>query len=82
MKAQVYVTLKKGVLDPQGDAVKKALETLGYKGQIEGIRQGKFFEVNLADMPEDKAKKILAEISDKLLANTVIEDFRFEVNSK
>lgn len=82
MKTQVFVTLKKGVLDPQGDAVKRALETLGYKDQVLSIRQGKFFEIELADMPEDQAKKALNDMSDKLLANTVIEDFRTEVIRK
>jgi phosphoribosylformylglycinamidine synthase PurS subunit len=75
---RVYVTLKRGVLDPQGSAVGRALRTLGY-GEVEGVRLGKYIELQLAD-GESAAdgKRRLDEMCRKLLANTVIEDYRFE----
>lgn len=81
MKAKVYVTLKNGVLDPQGDAIKNALHSVGQKG-IENVRQGKFFEINLAVSDSAQAKKILDEACEKLLANTVIENYRFELEER
>ena len=78
MKAQVYVTLKNGVLDPQGEAVGRALKTLGYP-QVTGVRQGKFFEIETNETDAVKAKKDLLQMADKLLANTVIENYRVEI---
>ena len=78
MKAHVFVTMKRGVLEPQGRAVARSLENLGYKS-ISGVRIGKFIEVELDDMSVDDAKKLLDEVCRKLLANTVIEDYRFEI---
>ena len=78
MLAKVYVTLKKGVHDPQGEAVRHTLETMGHK-EISGVRIGKFIEVKLADMSEDDAKTKLEEVCEKLLANTVIESYRVEL---
>ncbi len=78
MKARVYVTLKEGVLDPQGKAVEHALSTLGYKG-VKEVRVGKFFELELAEEDSSRAKGELTEMCKALLANTVIEDFRFEI---
>ncbi|WP_242848750.1 phosphoribosylformylglycinamidine synthase subunit PurS [Syntrophomonas palmitatica] len=78
MKAIVYVTLKPGVLDPQGEAVKKSLHVLGYNN-VDEVRMGKFIELNLQADDMDKAKQELAEMSDKLLANPVIENFRVEI---
>jgi phosphoribosylformylglycinamidine synthase PurS subunit len=78
MKATVHVTLKNGVLDPQGKAVENALGTLGFKG-IEGARIGKYIELNLAETDAVKAKSQVTEMCEKLLANTVIENFRVDV---
>ncbi len=75
MKAKVYVTLKKGVLDPQGKAIHHALESLGFQ-DVEGVRVGKFFEIELKREHEEKQLKEMAE---KLLANTVIEDYKIEM---
>jgi len=78
MLAKVYVTLKKGVHDPQGEAVKHTISTMGQKG-IEGVRIGKYIEVKLGDVPQQDAEVMLKEICEKLLANTVIESYRFEI---
>ncbi|MFO1520373.1 MAG: phosphoribosylformylglycinamidine synthase subunit PurS [bacterium] len=77
MKAKVYVTLKKGVLDPQGKAVAHAMESMGHQN-VKDVRVGKFFEIELEATPE-AAKKQLSEVGEKLLANTVIENYRVEV---
>jgi len=77
--ARVYVTLKRGVLDPQGSAVGRALRTLGYD-EVTDVRLGKYIEVALAaDAHPADEKKRLEEMCRKLLANTVIEDFRVEI---
>ena len=75
MKARVHVMLKDGVLDPQGEAVKAALGTLGFQG-VNDVRQGKVIELDLADGTDEA---MLAEMCEKLLANTVIESYRVEV---
>ncbi|HRY12445.1 MAG TPA: phosphoribosylformylglycinamidine synthase subunit PurS [Syntrophomonadaceae bacterium] len=77
-KANVYVTLKEGVLDPQGEAVRKSLHVLDYQG-VEAVRIGKFIEVWLDAADENAARTQVAEMSDKLLANPIIEDFRVEM---
>ena len=74
MKISVTVTLKKDVLDPQGKVVKQTLLNMGYKN-VEDVRQGKYFEIELKENDKNKAEKIIEEISDKLLTNTVIEDY-------
>ncbi len=74
MKALVHVTLKPGVLDPQGKAIQKASASLGYEA-IQSVRQGKLFEVELDARDAAAAQKLLAELCKKLLANPVIEDF-------
>ncbi len=82
MKATVYVRLKQEVLDPQGDAVKRALDTLGFGG-VKGVRIGKLIEIELdasAGTPAELEKK-LAAMADEMLANAVIEDFEIEVAS-
>lgn len=79
-KAKVYVTLKKGVLDPQGKTIKQALEHLEFKG-IEDVRLGKYIEITLNNSKVD-AEKEIKEMCEKLLANTVIEDYRFEIEGK
>jgi len=74
MKVRVYVTLKNGVLDPQGKAIHHALEGLGFGG-VEDVRAGKLIELDVADGTDDAA---LDEMCRKLLANTVIENYRVE----
>jgi phosphoribosylformylglycinamidine synthase len=74
VKAKVLVTLKRDVLDPQGVAIQKACVALGHAG-VRDVRQGKLFEITLAAASEDQARAILRELCDKLLANSVIEDF-------
>lgn len=74
MKALVHVTLKSGVLDPQGKAIGHAAASLGYD-VVEDVRQGKLFEVRLATRDEGEARRLVLELSEKLLANPVIEDF-------
>jgi phosphoribosylformylglycinamidine synthase subunit PurS len=78
MKAKVYVTLKQEVLDPQGDAVRRALGTLGFEG-LRSVRVGKLIEIELGDVPREAAERDLRAMCEKLLANPVIEDFRFEL---
>jgi len=78
LNARVYVTLKKGVLDPQGKAVAHSLGSLGFDG-VEEVRLGKYIEVKLAGDDRAKAEADLKVMCEKLLANTVIEDFRFEI---
>ena len=78
MKARVYVTLKPSVFDPQGRVVADALVTLGYQ-DVQDVRQGKFFEVELSEPDAAKAKARVTEMADKLLANPVIENYRVEV---
>ena len=77
MKARVYITLKRGVLDPQGKAVCTSLHQLGYR-EVTDVRIGKFMEVSLGGLPRQEAEKRLQAMGEKLLANPVIEDFRFE----
>lgn len=78
-KATVHVTLKSGVLDPQGKAIQHALENLGFSG-INGVRQGKFIELDLAETDKAKAETAIDDMCKKLLANTVIESYRIEVS--
>jgi phosphoribosylformylglycinamidine synthase subunit PurS len=78
MKAKVFVTLKNGVLDPQGKAIEGALGGLGFSG-IHDVRVGKVIELELAETDADKARAALDEMGKKLLANTVIENFRVEL---
>ena len=75
MKISVTVTLKKDVLDPQGKVVKQTLKNMGYEN-IENIRQGKYFEIELNENDKNKAEKNIDEICKKLLTNTVIEDYK------
>ncbi len=78
MKARVFVTLKNGVLDPQGEAIRHALGTLGFEG-VEGVRQGKVIDLDLAEADPAQAKAAAAEMCEKLLANTIIENYRVEI---
>jgi phosphoribosylformylglycinamidine synthase len=79
MKARVYVSMKTTVLDPQGQTVCHALNSLGHK-EISSVRQGKFFEIAMADgLPKEKAAVALDEIARDVLSNPVIEDYRVEI---
>jgi phosphoribosylformylglycinamidine synthase PurS subunit len=78
MKARVTVMLKSGVLDPQGEAVRHALGSLGFAG-VNGVRQGKVIELDLAETDAAKAETAVKAMCEKLLANTVIESYRIEL---
>ncbi len=78
MKARVIVTLKSGVLDPQGKAIEGALHSLGVDG-VASVRQGKVFDVELESNNADGARAALEQACEKLLANTVIENYRIEL---
>ena len=78
MKAKIKVTLKNGVLDPQGKAIGGALASLGFSG-VNSVRQGKFFEVDLAETDRAKAQDALTQMCEKLIANTVIENYEIEL---
>jgi phosphoribosylformylglycinamidine synthase subunit PurS len=78
MKARVTVMLKSGVLDVQGEAVRHALGTLGFAG-VNGVRQGKVIELDLAETDADAAKSAVSDMCDKMLANAVIESYRVEI---
>ena len=75
MKISVTVTLKKDVLDPQGKVVKQTLKNMGYS-EIQSIRQGKYFEIELNDNDPQKAEKKVDDMCKKLLANLIIEDYK------
>jgi phosphoribosylformylglycinamidine synthase subunit PurS len=79
VKARVHVTLKPGVLDPQGKAIQHALGTLGFAG-VDSVRQGKVIELDLAETDPDQARKSLREMCEQLLANTVIENYTIELD--
>jgi phosphoribosylformylglycinamidine synthase len=78
MTARIWVTLKPGVLDPQGKAIAGALDSLGFSG-VEDVRQGKYLEVRLASSDEAQARRDVERMCEDLLANTVIETYRFEL---
>jgi len=78
MKAKVHVTLKRGVLDPQGKAIEHALHTLGFAG-VDNVRAGKVIELELKSTDKDAARKEVEAMCTKLLANTVIEDYAIEL---
>lgn len=78
MKARVTVMLKSGVLDPQGEAVRHALGSLGFVG-VTGVRQGKVIELDLEETDAARAETAVKAMCDKLLANTVIESYRVEL---
>jgi len=81
VKVRVHVTLKPGVLDPQGKAIQHALASLGFAG-IESVRQGKVIELDLAETDPDKARQALRDMCEKLLANTVIENYAIELGGR
>ncbi len=78
MKAKIKVTLKNGVLDPQGKAIEGALGSLGFSG-VEHVRQGKYFEIDLKSLDQAKARAELDDMCKRLLANTVIENYEIEL---
>jgi phosphoribosylformylglycinamidine synthase subunit PurS len=78
MKARVTVTLKPGVLDPQGKAIEGALASLGFAG-VASVRQGKVFDIETAETDKAKAEAALKAMAEKLLANTVIERYEFAI---
>ena len=78
MKARIKVTLKHGVLDPQGKAIQNALASLGFTG-VDDVRQGKYIEVDLAEADEARAREQVERICKELLANTVIENYVYEL---
>jgi phosphoribosylformylglycinamidine synthase PurS subunit len=80
MKARVFVTLKPSVFDPQGTTIAEALHSMGY-GRVEDVRQGKYFELQLAAASADEARAMASEVADRLLANPVIESYRVEVDA-
>lgn len=80
MKAKVTITLKNGVLDPQGKAIEHALTALDFGG-VDDVRQGKIIELDLAETDEAKAKAQVEAMCEKLLANTVIEDYAIELSA-
>jgi len=79
VKGRVRITLKGGVLDPQGKAIAQALDRLGFAG-VNGVRQGKLIEIDLDEADRDKARATLEAMCVKLLANTVIEDYAIELS--
>ena len=78
MKAKVHVTLKNGVLDPQGKAVQHALGALGFDN-IDDVRQGKFIELELSETDTEAARNVVTDMCESLLANTVIENYAIEI---
>lgn len=78
MKARIIITLKSGVLDPQGKAIQHALGALGFAG-VEDVRQGKYIEVELAETDPARARAEVERMCDRLLANTVIENYAIEL---
>ena len=78
MKAKVFVTLKKSVFDPQGKTIADALHSMGYSS-VGDVRQGKFFELEIAAASAEQAKTLASEVADKVLANPVIESYRVEL---
>jgi phosphoribosylformylglycinamidine synthase len=78
MKARVTVTLKIGVLDPQGKAIEGALKSLGVQG-VDSVRQGKVFDIEIGAQDRARAEESLKNACEKLLANTVVENYRIEI---
>ena len=78
MRAKVFVSLKPSILDPQGQTIAEALHSLGYAA-VQDVRQGKYFELDVAAGSVEQARALAVEVADKLLANPVIESYRVEV---
>ncbi|HEY6200266.1 MAG TPA: phosphoribosylformylglycinamidine synthase subunit PurS [Candidatus Binatia bacterium] len=80
MRAKIFISFKNGVLDPQGKAVERSLHTLGYQ-EVRDVRMGKYLEIELDASSREAAEARLREMCAKLLANPVIEDYRFEIEA-
>ena len=81
MKARVYVTLKPGVLDPQGKAIQHSVELLGFSGVVD-VRQGKYFEIAIdGALNEDQARESATRMAREVLSNPIIEDYRVEIEA-
>ncbi|MFN8061990.1 MAG: phosphoribosylformylglycinamidine synthase subunit PurS [Vicinamibacterales bacterium] len=80
MRARVFVTLKPSVFDPQGQTITDALHTMGY-GAIGDVRQGKYFELDVAADSPDAARTMVGKVAHELLANPVIESYRIEIDA-
>jgi phosphoribosylformylglycinamidine synthase subunit PurS len=78
MKAQIRITLKKGILDPQGKAIAGALGSLGFTG-VENVRQGKYIELEMTETDVEKVRSQITSMCEKLLANTIIENYDIEL---
>ncbi len=78
MKAKIHVTLKQGILDPQGKAIEHALDSLGFKN-AENVRVGKYMELEVKETDKTKAEAQVKLMCEKLLANTIIEEYRYEL---
>ncbi len=78
MRVKIFISLKSGVLDPQGKALERSLHSLGY-GEVQDVRTGKYIEVQLEATSREAAEARIREMCDKLLANPVIEDYRFDI---
>jgi phosphoribosylformylglycinamidine synthase subunit PurS len=78
MRVKIFVSLRSGVLDPQGKAIERSLHTLGYS-EVQDVRMGKYLELKIEAASREAAETRIREMCDKLLANPVIEDYRFEI---
>ena len=78
MKAKIHVTLKQGILDPQGKAIEHALDSLGFKNAA-NVRVGKYMELDVNEADKTKAEAQVKSMCEKLLANTIIEEYRYEL---
>lgn len=78
MKAKIYITLKNGVLDPQGKAIAGTLSHMGFEG-VNDVKQGKLIEIDLQEASEEEAKNKIEQMCEQLLANTVIENYSYEM---
>lgn len=78
MKAKIHVTLKQGILDPQGKAIEHALDSLGFK-KAANVRVGKYMELDLKETDKTKAEGEVKQMCERLLANTIIEEYRYEL---
>jgi phosphoribosylformylglycinamidine synthase len=81
MRVKIFVSLKSGVLDPHGKAIERSLHALGY-GEVGEVRAGKFIELEMNASSRDAAEARVREMCDKLLANPVIEDYRFQISDE
>lgn len=79
MKAKIHVTLKQGILDPQGKAIEHALDSLGFKN-ASNVRVGKYMELDLQETDKAKAEVAVKSMCERLLANTIIEEYRYELS--